>query len=403
MEQGATVQNKSVLISGASIAGPALAYWLHRYGFDVTVVERAPALRPGGQAVDFKGRTHFTVLERMGIRADLEERRTGTTDTVFVDDDGNRLAVMSGDFTGGDLEILRGDLAEVMYKRTAEHCEYLFGDSISALTELPDGVQVEFEHGPARTFDLVFGADGIHSRVRGLAFGPEQDYVEYLGYYYCVAGASPWSAERSGPRERAIGYGHNAPGKLAITGGAKAQQLYMFASPELDYSRDDAAQRRIIESVYADVRWQVPRMLDEMNDFDDFYLDSLSQVRMKGRYTKGRVALLGDAAYGNTLAGFGTGLAVVGAYVLAGELALAGGDYAVAFARYDEIMRRYAKIAGNSNAGRFLAPKTARGIRLRNWFLGSRLFTLMTRYAANAANDIDLRDYPALVGVPEIN
>ncbi|MEV6555609.1 FAD-dependent monooxygenase [Nocardia sp. NPDC051756] len=398
------MRNQSVLISGASIAGPALAYWLNRYGFDVTVVERAPGLRPGGQAIDFKGKTHFTVLERMGILDDIKERWTGTTDTVFVDENGKQLALMSGDFTGGDVEILRGDLAEIMYKRTAEHCEYLFGDSISALTELSDGVHVEFEHGPARTFDLVFGADGIHSRVRKLTFGPEKDFVEYLGYYYCVAGASPWSKDATGPRERVTAYGHNAPGKLAITGGSKAQQLYMFMSPELDYSRDDTAtQRRIVEEVYADVNWNVPRMLSEMADFNDFYLDSISQVRMRGVFTKGRVALVGDSAYGNTLAGFGTGLAVVGAYVIAGELALADGDYTVAFARYNEIMRNYAKIMGNSNAGRFLAPKTAYGIRMRNWFFGSWMFSLMAKYADKAANDIDLRDYPALIGPTEIN
>jgi 2-polyprenyl-6-methoxyphenol hydroxylase-like FAD-dependent oxidoreductase len=389
---------KSVLISGASIAGPALAYWLNRYGFDVTVVERAPELRRGGQAVDFKGRTHFTVLERMGILDEVRQRRTGTTDTVFVDQYDEELVVMSGEFTGGDLEILRGDLSEILYERTAEQCEYVFGESISALVDTEDGVEVTFEHGPARTFDLVIGADGIHSRVRKLAFGPEQDLVKYLGHYYCVAGASPWSG--AGSRERQIARGHNAPGKLAVTGGSKAQQLYMFASPELDYSRDDTqAQRDILRKEYADVRWQVPRMLEELDGFDDFYLDSLSQVRLKGKYSKGRVALVGDSAYGNTLGGFGTGLAVVGAYVLAGELAVAQGNYKVAYAQYDEIMKRYAKIAGNSNAGRFLAPRTATGIKLRNWFLGSRMFQLMTKYADKAANDIELRDYQVKAGV----
>ncbi|MEU1546851.1 FAD-dependent monooxygenase [Nocardia sp. NPDC005745] len=392
------MRNTTVLISGASVAGPALAYWLHRYGFAVTVVERAPALRPGGQAIDFKGRTHRTVLERMGVLEDIEQRRTGTTDTVFVDEQGTRLALMSGEFTGGDVEILRGDLSEIFYRRTADHCEYLFGDSITALTENADGVYVEFEHADARTFDLVFGADGIHSRVRRLAFGPERDFVKYLGYHYAVAGASPWSGRTTGPRERVTAHAHNAPGRLAISGGPKAQQMYMFASPELDYGRDDsAAQRRILAETYAEVGWEVPRMLSELAGFDDFYMDTISQVRMPHGYTKGRVALVGDSGYGNTLGGFGTGLAVVGAYVIAGELATADGDHTVAFTRYDEIMKRYAKIAGNSNAGRFLAPKTARGISMRNWFLGSRLFALMTKYSDNAANDIDLKDYPALV------
>jgi 2-polyprenyl-6-methoxyphenol hydroxylase-like FAD-dependent oxidoreductase len=390
------VRNKTVLISGASIAGPALAYWLDRYGFDVTVVEKAPAIRPGGQAVDFKGRTHLAVLEQLGILDEIKQRQTGTTDTVLFDDDGKRVGVISGEFTGGDVEILRGDLADILYRRTAARCSYLFGDSISRLAETPAGIEVEFERGEARTFDLVFGADGIHSRVRKLTFGPERDFVKHLGHYYCVAGASPWTG--NAPKERIVAQGHNAPGRYAVSGGPKAQQFYVFASPQLEYSRDDtAAQRRIVEDVYAEVRWEVPRMLAELPEFDDFYLDSISKVGMNGHYTKGRVALLGDAAYGNTLGGFGTGLAVVGAYVLAGELALADGDHSTAFTRYDEIMKRYTKLAGNSNAGRFMAPRTAHGIKLRNWFLGSRAFTLMMKYADKAANDIDLQDYPARV------
>ena len=138
-------------------------------------------------------------------------------------------------------------------------------------------------------------------------------------------------------------------------------------------------------------------MLAELDRLDDFYLDAIAQVRMNGRYTSGRVALVGDAGYANTLGGFGTGLAVVGAYVLAGELAAAGRDHTAAYPRYHEIMRQYAKIAGNTNTGRFLAPKTAWGIRARNWLLGSRVFNLMTKYGDNAANDIDLADYPAFV------
>lgn len=390
---------RTVLISGASVAGPALAYWLHRYGFSVTVVERAPALRAGGQAVDFKGKTHLTVLERMGILDEVRARRTGTTDMVFVDDDGRELGVMSGEFTGGDVEILRGDLAEIMYDKTADTVEYLFGDTITDLHDTGDGVSVRFENSPPRTFDLVLGADGIHSRVRKLAFGPEADYVKHLGYYYCVAGASRWS-DAATPRDKAAGYAHNTPGKLAIDGGPKAQQMYMFAAPELDYPRNDAdAQRRIVSETFADMGWHAPRMLTDLAGFDDIHLDSISQVRMNGAYTRGRVALIGDAAYGNTLAGFGTGLAVVGAYVLAGELASAAGDHVTAFTNYDRIMKRYAKIAGNSNAGPFLAPKTARGIKARNWFLGSRMFTLMLKYGDKAANDIDLIDYPQLVGV----
>jgi 2-polyprenyl-6-methoxyphenol hydroxylase-like FAD-dependent oxidoreductase len=389
------MRNQTVLISGASIAGPALAYWLSRYGFDVTVVEKAPALRPGGQAVDFKGRTHRTVLERMGIWDEIQRRQTGRTDTVYLDAAGRPRAVISGEFTGGDVEILRGDLAAIMYERTAADCDYRFADSVTALTETPAGVHVTFERGAAQTFDLVVGADGIHSRVRRLAFGPERDYVHHLGYYYCVAGAPGWGHDRQ-RRERLTARAWTAPGRSAARGGSKGSHLYVFASPELDYDRGDtAAQQRLVAEKFAGLGGEVPSMLAELGQLDGFYLDAIAQVRMDGRYTSGRVALLGDAAYGNTLGGFGTGLAVVGAYVLAGELARAGGDHTVAFARYTETMAGYAKIAGTVNAGRFMAPRTALGLRARNWFLRSRAFGLMMKYTDSKANDIDLADYAA--------
>ena len=388
----------TVLISGASIAGPALAYWLDRYGFRVTVVEKAPALRPGGQAVDFKGRTHRTVLERMGVWEDIRQHRTGRFDTVYLDATGRELAVMTGEFTGGDVEILRGDLTAILYGRTTARCEYRFGDSITALTETADGVRAEFEHGAAQSFDLVVGADGIHSRVRRLTFGPERAYVRHLGYYYCVAGAPGFGHDARRP-ERLTARAWNAPGRMAARGGSKGSHLYLFASAELDRARGDVAgQRRLIAEQFRGMGGEVPSMLAELDRLDDFYLDAIAQVRMKGRYTSGHVALVGDAGYGNTLGGFGTGLAVVGAYVLAGELAVADGDHAAGYARYDEIMRRYAKIAGNSSAGRFMAPKTALGIRGRNWLLGSRAFGLMMKYGDKAANDIDLADYPTLTG-----
>ncbi|RDI59071.1 FAD-dependent monooxygenase [Nocardia pseudobrasiliensis] len=391
------MRNQTVLISGASIAGPALASWLTRYGFTVTVVERAESVRPGGQAVDFKGQTHLTVLERMGVLDEIREHETGRTDLAYIDGQGRERARLTGEFLGGDVEILRGDLAQILYRQTEGKCEYLFGDSITALVDSASGVYVEFEHAPARTFDLVIGCDGIHSRVRRLAFGPEENYVRHLGYYYCVAGAPGWGNDPS-RKERNVGLAFHAPGRLAVTGGSKAAQMFMFAAPELDYDRHDVeSQRRIVLDRFAGMGGGVEQMLTELPGLDDFYLDSISQARLDGNYTSGRVALVGDSAYGNTLGGFGTGMAVVGAYVLAGELAAANGDHTVAYERYDEIMRRYAKIAGNTNAGRFLAPKTKLGIRFRNWFVGSRAFGLMLKFSDDAANNIELKDYPELV------
>ncbi|MCX4096105.1 FAD-dependent monooxygenase [Nocardia sp. alder85J] len=389
------MRNTTVLISGASIAGPALALWLARYGCTVTVVEKSPTLRRGGQAVDFTGTTHHTVLERMGVLADIRRRQTGKTDTVLHDGSGRRRAVISGDFTGGDIEILRGDLADILYRHTADHCEYRFGDTVTALTDTAEGVHVEFEHAPPQRFDLVIGCDGMHSRIRRLAFGPESDFVAHKGYYYAIAGASPWESPADGPRERAVAHGWNTPGRLATSGGSKAAQLYLFAAPRLDCPRDDLdAQRRLLADRFAGMGGEVPRMLAELPGLDGFYFDSLSKVTMPD-YTRGRVALAGDAAHGNTLAGFGTGLAVVGAYVLAGELLTAAGDHTVAFPRYQKIMKRHAKLADGSHPGRFLAPKTALGLRFRNWFLGSRGMDLTAKYADHAKNDIELQDYPA--------
>src|ERR1700733_9768763 len=331
------MRDTTVLISGASIAGPALAYWLDRYGLPGTVVEKAPALRPGGQAVDFKGRPPRPVLERMGVWEEIRQRRTGRFDTVYLDASGRELAVMTGEFTGGDVEILRGDLTAILYERTTARCEYRFGDSITALTETADGVRAEFEHGATQTFDLVIGADGIHSRVRRLTFGPEREYVHHLGYYYCVAGAAGFGHDARRP-ERLTARAWNAPGRMAARGGSKGSHLYLFASAELDRTRGDvAAQRRLIGEQFAGMSGEVPSMLAELDGLGDFYLDAIAQVRMNGRYTSGRVALVGDAGYGNTLGGFGTGLAMVGAYVLAGELAIGDGDHAAAYARYDEI------------------------------------------------------------------
>lgn len=387
--------NGTVLISGASIAGTSLAYWLNRYGYTVTVVERAPALRPGGQAVDFKGATHRRVLEQMGVLEDVEQWQTGKTDLHVVDEHDQTQAVIPGEFVGGDVEILRGDLGQILYRKTADLCEYRFGDTVTTLTQTDSGVEVEFEKADPQTFDIVLGADGIHSRTRRLVFGPEEQFVKYLGYYYAVAGATAGTDGTAPAQERAIGKMYNTPGRLAVLGGSKAPELFVFASEKLDDRRSDVqAQKEILRRLYAGAAWHVPEMLDRLDDVDDFYFDSISRVHMDA-YTQGRIALVGDSAYGNTLGGFGTGLAMVGAYVLAGELALAHGDHRQAFAKYDESMLRYSKVARKTNAGPFMAPPSRFRIKMRNWNFTNRLaFKMMMKLTDMFANDIDLRDYP---------
>lgn len=382
-----TMKNLKVLISGASIAGPALAYWLHRYGCSVTVVERAASVRPGGQAVDFKGPTHRTVLERMGILEEVRQRATGGQDQTVIDADGRPRAVIPGEFTGGEIEIRRGDLAELLYERTAADCEYVFGDTITSLTETPDGVAVTFANAAPRTFDLVVGADGIHSNVRRLAFGPEQDYVKFLGHYYALAELG----EQVDGGEAVM---YNEPGRMAAVGGPKASAFFVFASPELDYDRTDVErQRELLIDAYRGVGWQVPELLAKVPQAREFYLDSLARVTID-HYSRGRFVLLGDAAYGNTLGGFGTGLAIVGAYVLAGELLAAGGDHLAAFARYEEQFRTYAKISQRASAGPFLAPPSRLRIKMRDWTFKSRtLLRMMLKATDNFATDIELKDY----------
>jgi 2-polyprenyl-6-methoxyphenol hydroxylase-like FAD-dependent oxidoreductase len=385
-----------VLVSGASVAGPAVAYWLARHGHEVTVVEQAPGLRPGGQAVDFKGATHRHVLEQMGLWGDLQAIRTAPTDQHIVDSAGRLRAVVPHEFAGGDLEVRRGDLSRLLHERTAASAEYVFGDRIESLSTHADRVDAVLRSGRRGSFDLVVGADGIHSGVRRLAFGPEREFVEFLGHYYAVVGSTAPRGARD-ERGRAIGYWYNEPGRLAAVGGPKAPDLFVFAGPQDAVDRGDVEQQKaLVRASYATGGWRVPEMLARLDAAEDFYLDGLHRVRMDG-YTRDRVVLVGDSAYGNTLGGFGTGLAVVGAYVLAGELAAAGDDVGRALSRYDTVMHRYARIARSGNAGPFLAPRTSLRIRLRDLTFSNRaMFGLMMRMTYMFANDLALPEYPAI-------
>lgn len=387
--------SKKVLISGASIAGPAAALWLGKLGYDVTVVEQAPALRPGGQAVDFKGRTHRLVLERMGIWDDVVAAQTPKTDLRIVDDTDRVRAVMPGEFIGGDIEILRGDLAGILHDHTAATSEYVFGDRITELSDTGRGVEVSFAHRASETFDLVLGADGVHSGVRRLAFGPEPDFVKPLGYYYAVADATvPSDLEMVRADGRQVGYAYNEPGRLAVLGGSKAPQLFVFAAESGDYDRHDVdSQKRFLARHFESAGWRVPQLLAAARAADDFYLDALARTRMT-TFTSGRVALVGDAGYANTLGGFGTGLALVGAYILGGELAAAEGDHRAAFAGYDQRMRKPTKIARSGNAGPFLAPPSNARIRMRDFSFSNRLaYGAMMKLTDVFATDDTVPDY----------
>ncbi|MFI9051560.1 FAD-dependent monooxygenase [Streptomyces sp. NPDC053427] len=396
------MKNTNVLISGSSVAGPALAHWLHQYGFHPTIVERAPALRDGGYAVDFRGEAHLSVLRRMGLLGDIESARTGMGSLSYVNSAGKPQAELPADLFAGDLEILRGDLARILYDATEKHTEYLFGDSITSLTEDAEGVTVTFERSAPRRFDLVIGADGLHSATRRLTFGPEEQFVKHLGVHCAIF----TTANHLGLDH--TGHAYRTAGKLAAMYSARhnseAKAVFYFASPLLDLDRRDVArQQAILAEQFAGTGWECDRLLQDMRYAPDFYFDSVGQVRMDS-WSRGRVALVGDAAYcPSSLSGMGTGLALVGAYILAGELAAAHGDHRVAFARYEDELREYAE--GCQKMGDGVAKLMVPGSRLMATLL-NRYYKVMpylpgknmaAKIARKTAENITLRDYQDLV------
>lgn len=351
----AIVSGNRVLIAGASIAGPALAHWLRRYGAEVAVVERAPELRPGGQAVDARGVTK-EVIRRMGLDAQVRAARTRTAGAYTVDVDGKVLETFRAEDDGGDgfiseIEILRGDLSTVLYDDTRDGVEYIFDDRIAELTQDTDGVDVVFASGDRRRFDLVIGADGLHSSLRALVFGPRERFIRHLGHvlaFYTVPnefGLDGWL----------IDYQDQASGRSAglrpIPDATHAMAMFSFPAADLDVDyRDVEAQKRLLREQMADLGWLTPRILAHVDDTPDFYLDQVAQVVMD-RWSSGRVGLLGDAAFSSSpMSGQGTGLALIGAYLLAGELAAANWDPEAGFAAYEARMRPF--VEANQEIGR---------------------------------------------------
>jgi 2-polyprenyl-6-methoxyphenol hydroxylase-like FAD-dependent oxidoreductase len=391
------MRNHEVLISGAGLAGPALAHWLHRYGFRPTVVERAPALRDGGYKVDIRGAA-IDVLKRMGLFEAARAADTGMRHVTYVKPDGRPLAVFDANLLmgrrGDDLEVMRTDLTRILYDATAGDVEYVFGDAIAAMTEGPDGVDVTFESGAARRFALVVGADGLHSATRRRVLGEVP--LRHLGAYISIFDVPN---DLRLDREEVF---YTAPGRMVFlysTGpDQRAKAGLVFAATEPSLGRAVLAER------FAGLGWQVPRLLDALRDAEDVYFDSISQVELP-RWSAGRVALLGDAAHcPSPASGQGTSLALVGAYVLAGELAAAAGRHEEAFDRYETTMRPY--VRRNVELGRTMVGDMVPGSRwqlaVRNYGMRTLRFNPLkrqiieqvTRPLHEAANAIELPSYP---------
>ncbi|MFT3714254.1 MAG: FAD-dependent monooxygenase [Archangium sp.] len=363
------------LIVGSSIAGPTLAWWLSRAGFEVTLIERAPALRTGGYAVDIRGPA-LQVLEWMGLREAVRPFETDTEKNSAVDGEGKRFAQMPRGFgvlDPGDVEIHRGDLAKLLCDSMGANVKTVFGESVRSLEQRAHSVFVEFTGAtPAQEFDLVVGADGVHSQVRALAFGPEEQFAKELGSAMAIFSAPNHLGLR---REQLL---FSNIGRIASIKSAEKDSLLKMA---VFFTVPSGAlrglsveqQRRLVREAFADQGFAFPTLLDAMDVADDFYCDVTAQVHLDAFHT-GRVALIGDAAAcPSPLSGQGTSLAIVGAYVLAQQLVAHRDDVARALKETDAVVMPFArtnqKIA--LDLARGFAPKTKLGAWFRNFGMRS--------------------------------
>ena len=384
-----------VAISGAGVAGTALAYWLHRTGHTPTLIEQAPAFRTGGYMIDFWG-VGYRVAKKMGIEDQLLDAGYEIQQLRSVDSDGKVKAELPVEgirsLIGHDFTSLpRGDLAATVYRTVADDVETVFCDSITALDDHGESVRVAFQHAEAREFDLVIGADGLHSNVRRLAFGTGPEVERYLG---CKVAACVVDGYR--PRDELVYLTYNTLGRQAGRVALREDRtlfLFIFRAESTDAGVQPKDELR---TQFGDAGWECPQMLDALDDADDLYFDVVSQIKMD-HWSRGRVGLIGDAAGCiSLLGGEGTGLAMTEAYVLAGELDRAGGDHREAFEAYEALMHPFvaSKQAGAARFVGFFATRTKFGLWLRNIVMRAmNVGPVLRLVAGDIRDDLELPQY----------
>lgn len=397
-------QIQRVLIAGASIAGPTLAYWLYQYGFEITIVERAAALRLGGQNIDVNGPAK-KIIRKMGLEQAVQAANTGEMGTHWVDKDNQITATFAKGGAGSltqELEILRGDLVNILYEHTKQNVTYRFDDQITDLKQDPQRVTVTFASGHSDDYDLVIAADGIRSKTRQLVFGDEPVF-KYLGL--CTAYLTITKTETDTNWARWYTADESRMLLLRPDNKGTTRASINFLLPKEEYDKLDATnQKALLLEKLAGAGWEAPRLAEEVKKSDDIYFDGVGQI-IAPRWSVGRVAMVGDAAYCPApITGKGCTLAMVGAYILAGELATHE-RYEDGFASYDRIMRPYVESVQQLPPGilRLAYPETSFGVSMVNTVMGilasdtvqkiTRLFSRSDDHEEDLAKDTPLPEY----------
>ncbi|KAF7858892.1 hypothetical protein EAF04_008933 [Stromatinia cepivora] len=405
IKTSSSTRKPHILISGASIAGPVLAYWLHRASITTTIIERSPSLRSAGQGIDIRGPAR-AVVARMGLESTIRSRVTHELGLQFVDKSGFPRASFPmeehGNSFTSDIEILRGDLSEIFYESTKETCEYVWDDYVTGLEEMDEGVLVTFAKGKQRMFDLVVGADGLRSKTRRLAIPLPNDGLKSLYQYttyFTIPKASQddgWGKWYSSTRGRMIllrpdniHHGTTTRVYLSITDPTKTCKLvnYLKMTPE--------EQKRAWREEMSDMGWEIARVLDGMDKAPDYYMQEIAQVNPP-QFSKGKIALVGDAGYcPSPISGMGTSSAILGAYYLAGELGACNGNWEVGLEKYEEKMRPFVEGVQKLPPGApgIINPQTEWGVRVLYGVLGvlswTRVASLLGRWFGGDGKEED--------------